>query len=499
MQVSPNAAVDVLRAQTSAYQLAFAIQGPFLAAIVGAALTTRRPGMRAYALVYALLSIASVSSAVSVGLKTSGGSVAMHDMTLAFAMICLGASWAANWHAVRAMAGTTSEPWPKWPPVIGVGVACAVVVQLLPLVPLTGTLGAVVSSSTPRPVIFVTMLLATIDSLRASMTAPRNAIALRLVALSFFAFVVRQAYGMIAAAYAAAGGPTDASTVSFVQTSTTVLNGIALLAALMLEERAAMVAQAELMRATELRLARSQRMESLGQMAGGIAHDFANVLTIINGDVDVARDAAEHSAEHSAEHARVRDHLDHAGEALERATELTRQLAMYARQHPPVVTEFDVAQRLHTLEPMLRRLAGPAVTMEVDSSASGATRVSMDPSQFDQVLLNLVVNARDAMSGSGRVRVSATTTSSSGLSAEARETVPTGPLATIRVRDTGSGIAPEVMDRIFEPFFSTKGDRGTGLGLATVNAVVRAARGAVTVESAVGSGTEFTVYLPALP
>ncbi len=490
MQVSPNAAAEVLRAQSSAYQLAFAIQGPFLVAIVGAALAMRRAGSRAYAVVYALLSVAAVSSAVSVGIRASGGSALWHDLTLAFAMLCLGASWAANWHAVRALGGTTNAAWPRWLPVLATGAACALVVQLLPLVPFSGVVGAVVKSSTPRPVIFAAMLLATIDSARAARTAPRNALALQLVAVSFFALVIRQAYGMIAAAFAFGGGQIDAGAVSFVQTSTTVLNGIALLAALMLEERAATVAQGEIMRATEMRLARAQRMESLGQMAGGIAHDFANVLTIIGGEVDSAR-ATQPSGE-------LREHLDHAGDALERATDLTRQLAMFARQHPPVITEFDIAARLQRLEPMLRRLVGQGVTLTLDTQSLATARVEMDPTQFDQVLFNLVVNARDAVGGRGQVNVTTAMTATGAMSAEVRETLQSGPAATIRVRDTGTGISPEVLDRIFEPFFSTKGDRGTGLGLATVNAVVRSARGTVTVESTLGQGTEFAVYLPTL-
>jgi signal transduction histidine kinase len=280
--------------------------------------------------------------------------------------------------------------------------------------------------------------------------------------------------------------------VTFLQTSTTVLNGVALLAALMLEERSEMALQAERKRAIELRLARTQRLESLGRMAGGIAHDFANVLMVIQSEVESARESRDIGA--------IDAHLEDAENALARATGLTRQLGLFARQRPPEVTSFLVVDRLTLMEPVLRRLTGTAVAFEIDTTRIDDATIEMDASQFDQIFLNLVVNARDAMPNGGTLQIRAEVLrverASSDVLWDRFETVPTDRVVSIAVSDTGSGIPEDVLDRIFEPFYSTKGDRGTGLGLATVFSVVRTANGAVGVRSQIGEGSTFVVQLP---
>lgn len=480
----------MLRAQQVAYQLAFAVQGPFLIAIVGAAWTLRRPGMRAFALVYSFLSLATISSALSVTTLTRGGSPLLHDLTLALTMFALAASWATNRQAVGVLSGNREASAPNILLVLLAGGVSTAIALAVPTFPFEKGIGVFFKATSPRPLILMFALSASVDAWRASKHTEKSRLALQLIAVSWAVLVARQAFGLFASAMASMGDPSLNGAVSFVQTATTVLNGVAILLALMLEERSAMAAQAELVRATELRLSRAQRMESLGQMAGGIAHDFANVLMIIDAEVAGARETTEP--------AEVREHLQHARAAVERATDLTRQLSLFARQRAPSVSIFAVSERIHSIEPMLRRLVGADIELSIDTSDAQSARVEMDPSQFDQVMLNLLVNARDAMPDGGTVKVTTRHRQWALLTEEQQSVVPAGPIITIEVADDGTGIAADVIDRIFEPFYSTKGDRGTGLGLATVSTVVRLARGAVEVRSEPAKGTTFAVHLPAM-
>jgi signal transduction histidine kinase len=493
---TPTGADALLRAQAAAYQLVFAIQLWFLLAMFAAARTLGRPGMRAYSIVYALQCLAGIFSAFSVQTRLGDGAALLHDVTLAASLCSLAAVWGVHQVAADAMAGVPS-PVPRSRTSLTLraallaigGVAFAL---LAPVAHLPGVLGAVLKSGAPRPVILLLMLWCAIDAWRRGAATSRNRSALRLVALSFGVLVLRQAYGLYAVASAYWGEPAASEVVTFLQTSTTVLNGVALLAALMLEERSEMALQAERKRAIELRLARTQRLESLGRMAGGIAHDFANVLMVIQSEVESARESRDIGA--------IDAHLEDAENALARATGLTRQLGLFARQRPPEVTSFLVVDRLTLMEPVLRRLTGTAVAFEIDTTRIDDATIEMDASQFDQIFLNLVVNARDAMPNGGTLQIRAEVLrverASSDVLWDRFETVPTDRVVSIAVSDTGSGIPEDVLDRIFEPFYSTKGDRGTGLGLATVFSVVRTANGAVGVRSQIGEGSTFVVQLP---
>jgi two-component system cell cycle sensor histidine kinase/response regulator CckA len=241
---------------------------------------------------------------------------------------------------------------------------------------------------------------------------------------------------------------------------------------------------ATLLRLEPPRAAEAPRLEILGRLAGGIAHDFNNLLALMLGATAAARTAG---ISDSAE-AELRSIEAAAG----RGAGLVRQLLAFARQQvlAPRVIELNAAVR--DIAALLPRLMGDGVTLELDLEEP-SRRVRVDPSQLDQVLLNLAVNARDAMEGQGRLRIA---TGRRLLLREERG-LPPGRYAVLEVQDDGPGIPPEVVARLFEPFFTTKLESGgTGLGLATVQGIVAQSGGGIEVESAPGQGTLFRILLP---
>ncbi len=228
----------------------------------------------------------------------------------------------------------------------------------------------------------------------------------------------------------------------------------------------------------EAELFQAQKMEALGQLASGIAHDFNNVLTTIVSNAELLL------TELPPEDPRRQGLLDIC-DAAQRAGGLTRQLLAFSRKqalHPKVL---DLNQLVEGLQRMLVRLLGETIEIELRLEPD-LRRVRADPAQVEQILLNLAVNARDAMPGGGRITIET-------ANAEA------GRLVLLAVSDTGVGMDAETRARIFEPFFTTKGSgRGTGLGLFTVYGIVRQSGGQVAVNSQPGQGTTFRVYLPAL-
>jgi signal transduction histidine kinase/ActR/RegA family two-component response regulator len=233
-----------------------------------------------------------------------------------------------------------------------------------------------------------------------------------------------------------------------------------------------------LLRARELELAESRRMESIGRLAGGIAHDFNNLLTVVLANVELlSRGRSVNTAAREIESAGTR------------AAELTRQLLSYARQQVTTPTIVDVDEIVHNLEPIARRLLPENIRVEWQREPE-LWRVKMDPTQLEQVVLNLTVNARDAMPDGGVlvIRTANVTRILDGVPQD---------YAELSLRDTGMGMSGETLERVFEPFFTTKSPGiGTGLGLATVEAIVQQAQGFVEVDSEVHEGTEFRVYLP---
>ena len=231
-----------------------------------------------------------------------------------------------------------------------------------------------------------------------------------------------------------------------------------------------------------------QKMESIGRLAGGIAHDFNNILTAIRGNVDLLLEDVPDGHEHFLELRDIRD-------AAERATALTRQLLAFSRKQALQTRDLELSALVRDMEKMLRRVIGEDVVLLTQPTESlGLVRA--DPGQLEQVLLNLAVNARDAMPSGGlltietrNVRMDLAVASAMGL--------PAGEYVSLVVRDTGHGMSDETKSRIFDPFFTTKpAGKGTGLGLAMVYGIVRQSGGAITVDSAPDRGATFRLFLP---
>jgi len=241
----------------------------------------------------------------------------------------------------------------------------------------------------------------------------------------------------------------------------------------------------------EERLRQFERLEGIGRLVGGIAHDFNNLNAIILNYCDFI-------AERLAPDDPNREDLSQIRVAAERATVFTRQLMTFARRGPVSAEDLDLAQVVRDLEPLLRRSVRESIVIEVRVQPQLAG-VHADRGQLEQVLLNLVINARDAMAAGGTLRIEVTNVEHDVDSAAQYPDLAPGPYVQLSVIDTGEGMTKEVLDRAFEPFFTTKpAGTGTGLGLATVYGVVRQAGGRVSIYSEVGRGTTVRVLLPAI-
>jgi two-component system cell cycle sensor histidine kinase/response regulator CckA len=239
-------------------------------------------------------------------------------------------------------------------------------------------------------------------------------------------------------------------------------------------------------RTLEQQLRHAQKMEAVGRLAGGVAHDFNNYLVVIRGNLDLLRDAVTET---------TREALDEIAHASDRCATLTRQLLAFARKHPVEPRLIDAAQIVVESANMIKRIMGEAVELSVHAS-TGTALILADPSQLELVLLNLAINARDAMPEGGRLDIAVSTHAAELELSKLEPTLDAG-FVKIEVRDTGSGIADELKPRVFEPFFTTKRQgHGTGLGLATAYGIVRQAGGHIELSSELGKGTSFRLYLP---
>ncbi|HWA59625.1 MAG TPA: CHASE3 domain-containing protein [Gemmatimonadales bacterium] len=238
-------------------------------------------------------------------------------------------------------------------------------------------------------------------------------------------------------------------------------------------------------------LRQSQKMEALGRLAGGVAHDFNNLLTAILGFADRVRRGLPPESAHLAD-------LEEVVVAAERATALSRQLLTFSRPQAVAPKAIDVNAVVRAMEPMLRRLLGERVDLRVNLPANTG-RVLADTHHIEQVLLNLCINARDAMPGGGRLLVETGQTELAAGYLDLHPELSPGTYVMLSVTDTGVGMDEATRARLFEPFFTTKGGMGTGLGLATVYGIVKQAGGGIVVSSEPGGGTAFKVYLPLAP
>jgi PAS domain S-box-containing protein len=233
-------------------------------------------------------------------------------------------------------------------------------------------------------------------------------------------------------------------------------------------------------------VARLQRMESLGALTGGIAHDFNNLLTVISGNLELIGMDLEGE--------RARKYLDEALRAVEMGARLNQRLMTFAKQRKLAPTSINLNEQVIGVRELLRRSLGEAITLTTEL-ADELWTVKADPSEVENALLNLAVNARDAMPAGGKLTVK-TGNTTVGPPGDPDGPEP-GDYVALSVSDTGTGIPPDILPRVFDPFFTTKEPgKGTGLGLATLYGFVKQSGGHVRLESAVGAGTTVTIYLP---
>lgn len=236
-------------------------------------------------------------------------------------------------------------------------------------------------------------------------------------------------------------------------------------------------------------LQQAQKMEAIGLLTGGIAHDFNNLLTAILGYTELADESLLPGSA-------LREDLAGIKDAADRARSLVAQLLMFSRQQPPAARDTDIGLLLDGLARLIPRLIGEDVRLRLDVNAE-LWPVHADPNGLEQVIVNLAVNARDAMPRGGSLTIAASNTVLDPAAAERTSPVPTGEYVRISVTDTGEGMTEEVKAHLFEPFFTTKvAGRGTGLGLSTAYGIIRQSGGQIHAQSESGHGSTFTILLP---
>ena len=236
-------------------------------------------------------------------------------------------------------------------------------------------------------------------------------------------------------------------------------------------------------------LRQAQKMEAIGRLAGGVAHDFNNLLTCIMGNLTLAEDLVEADS-------RITRFLDGASAAAESAATLTRQLLAFGRKQVIEPRPVNLSTLIERVKGMLERLIGESITLRV-ACAEDLWHVQADPGQLEQVLVNLIVNARDAITGHGEIEVLTSNLETSATGGPVPGPPEPGRYVMLTVKDTGRGMSDVVRSKLFEPFFTTKETgAGTGLGLATVYGAVEQNGGTVTVDSTLGEGSTFRIFLP---
>src|SRR4051794_36160353 len=253
------------------------------------------------------------------------------------------------------------------------------------------------------------------------------------------------------------------------------------------EANKALKAEAAEREAAEAQLRQVQKMEAVGQLTGGIAHDFNNMLAVVVGGIDLALRRL------NGPRREVMMHLNNAMEGATRAAALTRRLLSFARSEPLLPERVDTTDLIHGMSDLLDRTLGERIRIEVETDED-AWPTYVDPHQLENAIVNLAVNARDAMDGQGQMRIA---TENVRLAANQVGDVRAGDYVKVSVTDTGCGMTPDVLERAFEPFFTTKAvGKGTGLGLSQIFGFAHESGGEVGIESQVGRGTTVSIYLP---
>jgi signal transduction histidine kinase/CheY-like chemotaxis protein len=246
------------------------------------------------------------------------------------------------------------------------------------------------------------------------------------------------------------------------------------------------------MRESDEQLRRAQKMEAVGQLAAGVAHNFNNLLQVTMGYLDVLSDRRRDSELDRAAIAEMR-------KATERGAVLTRQLMTFGRRHEPRISRIDLDEAVGRLRDMLSRIVREDIDLRMSIDGGGAA-VMIDPSDLEQVIISLVINARDALPSGGTIGIESVVRRVGAANAPVGQIVTPGDYVCLRVTDNGTGMTPEVQSHLFEPFFTTKEvGEGTGLGLAFVHGVAQHAGGFTAVDSAPGRGTTVSVCLPRAP
>src|SRR3954470_8170421 len=253
------------------------------------------------------------------------------------------------------------------------------------------------------------------------------------------------------------------------------------------EANQALKAEATEREAAEAQLRQVQKMEAVGQLTGGIAHDFNNMLAVVVGGIDLALRRL------NGPRREVMMHLNNAMEGATRAAALTRRLLSFARSEPLLPERVDTTDLIHGMSDLLDRTLGERIRIEVETDED-AWPTYVDPHQLENAIVNLAVNARDAMDGQGQMRIA---TENVRLAANQVGDVRAGDYVKVSVTDTGCGMTPDVLERAFEPFFTTKPvGKGTGLGLSQIFGFAHQSGGEVGIESQSGRGTTVSIYLP---
>jgi signal transduction histidine kinase/ActR/RegA family two-component response regulator len=248
-----------------------------------------------------------------------------------------------------------------------------------------------------------------------------------------------------------------------------------------------LLAEAQTREQAETKLRQLQKMEAVGQLTGGIAHDFNNMLAVVLGGLEMAKRRVQEQAQEASRH------IDSALEGANRAAALTRRLLSFARAEPLLPGAIAPGQLLRGMSDLLDRTLGERIEVQILSEAD-AWPVWIDGYQLENAILNLAVNARDAMNGEGMLTIRA---SNAQLGEGAVGALPAGDYVRIAVADNGCGMSPETLERVFEPFFTTKPvGQGTGLGLSQISGFARQSGGDVAIESVLGEGTTVSIYLP---